>query len=92
MAISIKLWGQLRNLAGEELVSVESGQEQTLEAVVKQLAEQSNEKLSSILLNDNGECRHSTLVFINDVQVSWDDTHVVNDGAKLTLMSPIAGG
>jgi len=90
MTVAIKLWGQLRNLAGEEQVSIEANG--ALEVVIKQLANQSNEKLASILLNEDGSCRHSTLVFINDEQVSWDESHTVNDGARLTLMSPIAGG
>jgi len=90
MAVTVKLWGQLRNLAGQEEVNVNC--HGSLELIIKELAEQSNEKLSAILLNEDGTCRHSTLVFINDVQVSWDDDHQVDDGAKITLMSPIAGG
>ena len=92
MVIGIKLWGQLRNLAGQERLDVEVQAGSSIEDVVKNLATVSNEKLSAILLNEDGTCRHSTLVFVNDQQISWDEPQLVNEGASITLMSPIAGG
>ena len=92
MKVTIKLWGQLRNVAKQDSLSLEVLSEVTLSQVLQQIANESIPELRSILLNDEGACRQSTLIFIDDNQVSLGDGIPVADGTVITLMSPIAGG
>ena len=92
MNLKIKLWGQLKQKSGKDLLDVKiDGEECLLEAAIKTVADQ-EEAISSFLREEDGSLRHSTLVFVDEEQVSWDDETMLKDGMELTLMSPIAGG
>lgn len=91
MEISFILWGQLRDAAGESNITIEIDDGANLKDAVSKLAE-TNESLSHVLIDGNGQLRESNIAFINGTQMSWQDETVIEDKAEITMMSPIAGG
>jgi len=88
MAHKVKLWGQLKHIAGEEYVEVSGAK--TVKELVFHLAEQKTE-ISEMLLVD-GQPNSSILVFVNDSQHLWENPTELQESDAITLMSPIAGG
>lgn len=91
MEISFILWGQLRDAAGESNITIEIDDGANLKDAVSKLAE-TNESLSHVLIDGNGQLRESNIAFINGTQMSWQDETALPEKAEITMMSPIAGG
>ncbi len=89
MKITIELWGQLKQVAGESCLSLELPEGATVQDAIRLLASQAV-SLASSLVEEDGTCRPSNLVFVNDHQILLSDP--LQDGNTITLMSPIAGG
>jgi len=89
--ISVSLWGQLKLLAKTDSVSLGISEPYTVENLMRDLVD-SYAALKPLLISDDSTCRKSILVFVNGVQWSWDAVKTLEEGAEVTLMSPIAGG
>ena len=89
--IRVSLWGQLKLLAQTDTVTLTLSEPCKIEDVIHNLGE-SFGALKALLIDDNGTCRRSILAFVNGTQWSWDAEDVLDEGADVTLMSPIAGG
>lgn len=87
MKVTVKLWGQLKHLSENEKLNVEA---ESLSDVFFQIAKDFPQ-LELALITD-GKPNISILIFINDEQVSIDNPPALNDGDRITLMSPISGG
>jgi len=92
MELIIKLWGQLRSVAEQESFTVHVSEAATLNHVLQKIANETLVELAPLLLNEDGQCRQSTLIFINDEQVYLNNEQNLKSGMTITLMSPIAGG
>jgi molybdopterin converting factor small subunit len=93
MTLTFSYTGQLAAAAGvmEESLELEAGA--TLEAALRELGGRHGGKFHELLFDDEGGRRSTLLVALNDEQVSEDPAAVVlQDGASLMLMTPIAGG
>ncbi|WDE95542.1 MoaD/ThiS family protein [Lentisphaera profundi] len=88
MLNKVKLWGQLKHLAGEEYLEVADAS--TVNDLIFKLAKQKSE-ISEMLIVDN-KPNPSILVFINDNQHLWETERSLTETDSITLMSPIAGG
>ena len=89
--IRVLLWGQLKLLAQTDSVSLELSEPYTVENAIRRLAD-AHAGLKDLLIGDDGACRQSILVFINGAQWAWGSESLLDEGAEMTLMSPIAGG
>ena len=89
--VSVLLWGQLKLLAQTDSVSLGICAPYGVEDAIRSLVD-SYAALKALLINDDGTCRKSILVFVNGAQWSWDTEKVLEEAAEITLMSPIAGG
>ena len=89
--IRVSLWGQLKLLAQADSVNLAVAEPTTVDDVIRSLVD-SFDALKGLLINNDGTCRKSILVFVDGVQWSWDTEGILKDGADVTLMSPIAGG
>jgi molybdopterin converting factor small subunit len=90
-AVSVSLWGQLKLLAQTDSVSLTISEPYSVESAMRSLVG-SHPALQALLINEDDTCRKSILVFINGAQWSWDTEKSLEEGAEITLMSPIAGG
>ncbi len=88
MLHKVKLWGQLKHLAGDEYVQV--ADVSTVNELIIKLAEE-REEISHMLISE-GQVNPSILVFINDNQHLWETPRDLKENDSITLMSPIAGG
>ncbi len=59
--------------------------------LIHAITERHGEKAREMLLSEAGG-PEGVLCFVGDEQVEWDEPPALTDGAKVTLMSPIAGG
>ena len=89
--IRVSLWGQLKLLAQTDSVNLALSEPCTVENAVRNLAD-THAALKALLIGDDGACRQSILVFINGTQWAWGSESSLDEGAEMTLMSPIAGG
>ncbi|RDU24401.1 MoaD/ThiS family protein [Anaerosacchariphilus polymeriproducens] len=93
MKIKINYLAQVKNAAGlsEEVMTVEENC--SLKQLVTEYLCKKNKELKDLFLKENGEINHSILIFVGDEQAKADDsTKQLDDGAELTIMTPIAGG
>lgn len=91
MQIKIKLWGQLKQVSGKSAIDLNMLNNSNLSDVVREIAK-TEETIASFLINENGDTIKSTLAFVNNTQISWENGDVLEDGTTVTLMTPIAGG
>ena len=89
--VSVSLWGQLKLLAQTDSVSLEISEPYSVQSAIRSLVD-SHAALKDLLIRDDGACRQSILVFVNGAQWSWGAEKTLEEGAEMTLMSPIAGG
>lgn len=93
MKITFAYTGQLAGAAGsaEEMIELEHGT--SLAGALTKLIDSHGGKFAELLVDDSGALRSTLLVALNDEQVRGNYADVVlNDGANLMLMTPIAGG
>ena len=93
MHIEIEYVAQMRNAAGgtaRETVALPTGA--TLQDLLKDAVERHGEQLTTLLLDETGTPRSSTLVFVGEEQVDWDNPPELTDSSKVTLLAPLAGG
>lgn len=93
MKIKINYLAQIKKAAGlsEEVMTVEENC--SLKQVITEYLCKKNKDLNELLLRENGEINKSILIFVGDEQAKADDvTKQLEDGAELTIMTPIAGG
>ncbi len=89
--VSVSLWGQLKLLAQTDSASLTISEPYGIEDAIRSLVD-SHAALKALLINDDGSCRQSILVFVDGAQRSWDTEESLDEAAEITLMSPIAGG
>ncbi|NQZ59127.1 MAG: MoaD/ThiS family protein [Lentisphaeraceae bacterium] len=91
MIFKIKLWGQLKQLNGDEFRSVELTDKPTIENLLNKLAVEA-QAISHFLVDEKKTLSTSILVFINGNQHVWGTAGDIKESDEITLMSPIAGG
>lgn len=84
----VKLWGQLKQLTGEDTVNVADAS--SVDDLIIKLSEQKSE-ISHLLLSGE-KPSSSILVFINDTQHARGSDVELAANDSITIMSPIAGG
>jgi molybdopterin converting factor small subunit len=92
MQIEVHYATQVKRAAGvrSETVTVPDGC--TVQALVRQVAEQHGEGLRKLLLKTSGDVQPGLLLFLGEAQVAAGEDPPLTDGATLTIMSPISGG
>ncbi len=89
--VSVSLWGQLKLLAQTDSLSLTISEPYSIEDAIRSLVD-AHAALKALLINEDGSCRKSILVFVDGAQWAWDSEDCLREAAEITLMSPIAGG
>ncbi len=92
MRIQIEYVAQMRSMAGIDAETVELADGGTAQDVIRGIAQRHGGRLATLLLDENGDLRPSALVFTGDEQIQWDTPQTLVDGAKVTVLAPLAGG
>jgi molybdopterin converting factor small subunit len=92
MHLSIEYWNQARSVArcDGEVVEVPAGTTPTV--LVQLLAGRHDGRLRTLLLNDVGQARPSTMLSINGDLAPCRVERPLKDGDVVALLLPIAGG
>ena len=92
MNITIEYHGQLRHLANRdtETCTVQPGT--SIPDIVTTMAHNHDDAFRAILLDEDGNLLHSTLMFIGDETLDRANWPTLKDGDIITLLPPIAGG
>ena len=93
MKIDIEFEAQLREVAGQQRMSVELPDGQTLSHAIQAATEESD-ALRNRLLTPAGDLQPSVMVFINEqpVAAAASDAKTLNNGDTVLLLPPISGG
>ena len=92
MNVTIEYAAQIKRAAGVASEQVTLDDDATLRAAVQAAIERHDESFRSVLLNADGDIHPSILVFVGEEQVRPDADPSLNDGDRITLLSPISGG
>lgn len=92
MTISVEYFGQLQHITGIRGESVEIAEGASVTALVAQLAEQYGERFRDFVFGEDGRLRKSIPIVVNDRQIAYGENVAFKDGARVMILSPIAGG
>ncbi len=84
--------GQLRSAVGMSEDALEFEQPARLSEVLTAAAEKRGEAARRILLSGDGTIQRALVLMIGDAQVPRGTDPVLENGAQLTIMTPISGG
>jgi len=91
MQITVCYMAQLKQAVGKSAERVETAAPCTLLDLVRLLADRHGEPLRRLLLAADGSPQPTNLFFVGEAQVQQLD-QMLQDGAVVTVLSPIAGG
>ncbi|MCA9041256.1 MAG: MoaD/ThiS family protein [Planctomycetaceae bacterium] len=92
MRITVEYMAQIKRAAGTAREEVELPGGATLGETLSQLAKQHGDPLAGMLLDADGKPINSLLLFLGEDQVRLEKNPVLQDGAQLTISTPISGG
>jgi molybdopterin converting factor small subunit len=90
--ITVKYFGQLRQVAGVEGEDGECPAETTVQDYLKNVAKRHEATFSRILFDEQDRLRPSVIVAINDAVVGRGRPCILKDNDQVTLLAAIAGG
>lgn len=90
MRVTVEYMAQLKRLTGCAAEVVDAGACSTLGAVLTQLAERHGPAFRGSVLTADGQPHRSLLFFVGDEPAT--PAQVLHDGARVTILSPMAGG
>ena len=92
MKITIDLTAQLKSKAVNPPAKLELQPPCSLQDCVRTLADECGSEFQQFLFNEKGTLRSTILMTLNDVQIDWDEHVLLDDGDRVSILSPIAGG
>jgi molybdopterin synthase sulfur carrier subunit len=94
MKVEIRLFANLRELAGQKSVQEELSEGTTVEDAVKKLAERMGKEFQSKVLDEAGHVRRIFSVLVNGQMIANLDGPLtkLKDGDVIAIFPPVAGG
>lgn len=92
MDVVIEYVAQMRDAAGVASETVTLGAPASAQDVIRDAAERRGGRLAALLLDEAGVLQPSAIVFVGDAQIDWDTPCALSDGARVTVLAPLAGG
>ena len=92
MDIVIEYVAQMRDAAGVASETVSLATPASAQDVVRDAAQRRGGRLAELLLDEAGVLRPSAIVFVGDGQIDWNTPCALSDGARVTILAPLAGG
>ncbi len=92
MQVTVKYMAQLKQAAGTGTQTVEVGPGCTVQALLRELANQRPEAFRRIVLDAQGHLQPCLLFFVQEEQVRPEEPRQLQDGDMVTLLAPMAGG
>jgi len=92
MKVTVKYFGQLRQVAGVESESGECPAGTTAQDYLKNVAKRYEATFYRILFDERGALRPSVILVINDAPIGKGQPCILKDNDQVTLLAAIAGG
>ena len=92
MRIRIAYYGQARLLSGKEEEFLEVTPDVSAGDVILRLAEKYGDKMSWLLLTEQGTPRRSVILAVNDETVDPGSSDILNENDVLAVFPAVSGG
>jgi len=92
MNVTVDYTAQLRVRTGCSVEELNVSAGTTPLDLLQQIAERHGREVRDMLLRPDGTPAPTILFFLGDQQMSWDRPPALYDGARVSLMAPMAGG
>lgn len=92
MKIQLDLSTQLQERAGLSSNEITLDGPCGIQEAAQAIIQSSRAELKAFLFDDDGRLRPAILLSINDRQIDWQENPIVNEGDRISILSPIAGG
>ena len=89
MKVKIELYATLRDMYGK---SVEVECDGTLKGALKAAAEKLGENFFNEIFDENGRFRDDRIILVNGRNIKDERVERLEEGAKIAVFPPIAGG
>lgn len=92
MRLSIQLYGQLRHMAGADVVPLEVPEDTTLPEALAVLSAAYEPAFHTILFDAAGALRPSLMLLVNEQSIARESPPALHDGDVVTVLPAISGG
>lgn len=92
MRISVQLYGQLRHIAGEDVVVLDVPEDATLASALLVLSASYDLAFHTILFDDAGALRPALMLLINEHSIDKQAPPPLAEGDVITVLPAISGG
>lgn len=92
ITITVEYFGQLQRLTGERVETLEIAPNTTIPGLLNELAARYGERFRDFLFTPEGRLRPSIPIIMDDYQLREEQYGALHDGARLLILSPVAGG
>ena len=92
MKVVIEYVAQMRTAAGVASEEVRLDGPASARDVVRMVASRHGGRLAELLVDEAGVLQPGAIVFVGDEQIDWATPCALSDGARVTILAPLAGG
>jgi molybdopterin converting factor small subunit len=92
MRLSIQLYGQLRHMAGADVVPLEAPDGATLVEALAVLSAAYEPAFRAILFDATGALRPSLMLLVNEQSIARESPPALHEGDVVTVLPAISGG
>ena len=92
MTVAVEYVAQMRAAAGVASENLQLGASGSVQDAIRAVASRHGGRLAELLLDEAGVLQPSAIVFVGDTQVDWQRPCALADGARVTILAPLAGG
>ena len=92
MKVVFEYVAQMRVAAGVGSEEVGFEGPASVQDVINEVASRHGGRLAELLLDEAGVLRPGAIVFVGDEQIEWGTFCALADGARMTILAPLAGG
>ena len=92
MNVTVEYAAQVKRAAGLASERLEVDESSCVQDVVRRIAQDHGDPLSSLLLGSDDQLHPSILLFVRDEQVRWETPVPLSENDVVTILSPISGG
>lgn len=92
MTVTVIWFGQLRDAAGTSHEQAEIPEGTSLSGMLKIIVQDDRSALKGLVFGPDGGVSRTLVISVEDRQIHEPPTTLLQDGATVTMMSPISGG
>jgi molybdopterin converting factor small subunit len=92
MKVTIDFSAHIKQKCNSPVYVLETEENLSVQELLRSLAKQQGELFHRFLFDHANNLKPIILLSVNDQQVAWHQNHFLQDGDRIAIFSPIAGG